>query len=286
MVDPPLSSIAVGATPKLATGACGDWRANLAAVFVDRGTRAEVAFPGRYPASCGEREWWVSLLDHPAYVHAMFDTYFRAAGGRFAGGWKNGVAPRDVKPFATLESPPLWDVVRDVNKLSNNVMARQMFLTLATVEFAGARDHLRRDRYRAAAGSRGATSGCRNWCSTTAPGSPGASGFPPAAWRGCSSPRTRATSARNSRARSPSRRRTAPCSAGSRTAPLPARRWSRPGRLTARARIAGYVIDRSGRRFVVVAIVNGTSAAWAQAALDYLVQWVYQYGATWAPPSR
>jgi D-alanyl-D-alanine carboxypeptidase/D-alanyl-D-alanine-endopeptidase (penicillin-binding protein 4) len=50
--------------------------------------------------------------------------------------------------------------------------------------------------------------------------------------------------------------------------------------------IAGYVIDRSGRRFVVVAIVNGTSAAWAQAALDYLVQWVYQYGATWAPPSR
>ena len=31
-----------------------------------------------------------------------------------------------------LESPPLYDVVRDVNKLSNNVMARQVFLTLAT----------------------------------------------------------------------------------------------------------------------------------------------------------
>ena len=34
-------------------------------------------------AACGEREWWVSLLDHPTYVHGMFETYFRAAGGRF-----------------------------------------------------------------------------------------------------------------------------------------------------------------------------------------------------------
>ena len=30
-----------------------------------------------------------------------------------------------------MESPPLYDIVRDVNKLSNNVMARQIFLTLA-----------------------------------------------------------------------------------------------------------------------------------------------------------
>ena len=54
-------------------------------------------------------------------------------------------APRDAAPFATLESPPLYDIVRDVNKLSNNVMARQIFLTLATDERAAAGD----DRARA-----------------------------------------------------------------------------------------------------------------------------------------
>ncbi len=64
----------------------------------------------------------------------MFATYFTAAGGRFTGGWKEGRAPRDAIPFVTLESPPLFDVVRDVNKLSNNVMARQVFLTLATAK--------------------------------------------------------------------------------------------------------------------------------------------------------
>ncbi len=92
-VEPSLRAVALGAPPKLGAGPCGDWRATIGASFVDQGTRAEAAFAGRYPASCGERDWWVSLLDHPTYVHGMFDTYFRAAGGRFTGGWRDGVAP-------------------------------------------------------------------------------------------------------------------------------------------------------------------------------------------------
>ncbi|MEP7182959.1 MAG: D-alanyl-D-alanine carboxypeptidase, partial [Betaproteobacteria bacterium] len=125
VVEPPLAAIRIGAVPRLAGGDCGDWRSTIGASFADRGTSADASFPGRYPAACGEREWWVSLLDHPTYVHGMFDAYFREAGGRFAGGWKNGRAPPGATPFAVLLSPPLYDVVRDVNKLSNNVMARQ-----------------------------------------------------------------------------------------------------------------------------------------------------------------
>jgi D-alanyl-D-alanine carboxypeptidase/D-alanyl-D-alanine-endopeptidase (penicillin-binding protein 4) len=47
--------------------------------------------------------------------------------------------------------------------------------------------------------------------------------------------------------------------------------------------LAGYVIDNEGRRYVVVAIVNHPSAARSQPALDFLVQWVYRNGASWAP---
>ena len=47
--------------------------------------------------------------------------------------------------------------------------------------------------------------------------------------------------------------------------------------------LAGYVIETSGRRFTVVAIVNDRNAARAGPALDYLVQWVFQRGATWDP---
>src|SRR5512133_3290641 len=61
----------------------------------------------------------------------MFTAYFRAAGGRFDGGLVERKAPVGQPPIATLESPPLYDIGRDVNKLSNNVMARQVFLSLA-----------------------------------------------------------------------------------------------------------------------------------------------------------
>ena len=50
--------------------------------------------------------------------------------------------------------------------------------------------------------------------------------------------------------------------------------------------LAGYVIDGEGRRFVVVAIINHRHAAGAAGALDNLVQWVYQNGATWNPASQ
>jgi D-alanyl-D-alanine carboxypeptidase/D-alanyl-D-alanine-endopeptidase (penicillin-binding protein 4) len=39
--------------------------------------------------------------------------------------------------------------------------------------------------------------------------------------------------------------------------------------------IAGYLLDRSGRRHVVVMIVNHPNAAEAQPAMDALLHWAY-----------
>ena len=50
--------------------------------------------------------------------------------------------------------------------------------------------------------------------------------------------------------------------------------------------LAGYVIDKDGRRFIVAAIVNHPNAWRAGAALDYLVQWVYVEGGTYDPQLR
>ena len=47
--------------------------------------------------------------------------------------------------------------------------------------------------------------------------------------------------------------------------------------------LTGYVIDANGKRFIVVALINHANAARGQPALDYLVQWVYRFGATWQP---
>src|SRR4029453_1062121 len=59
--EPRLPELTLGPPPALAASDCGDWRNALAATFVNHSDRAAVSFGGRYAASCGEHEWWVSL---------------------------------------------------------------------------------------------------------------------------------------------------------------------------------------------------------------------------------
>ncbi|HET7096391.1 MAG TPA: D-alanyl-D-alanine carboxypeptidase/D-alanyl-D-alanine-endopeptidase, partial [Casimicrobiaceae bacterium] len=130
--EPPLANVAVRGAPRLVAGDCADWRSVLSASFVNGADRAQANFGGRYAAACGERDWYVALLDHRHYALAMFTHYWLEAGGTFSGGVRDGNVPAGAKPLAILQSAPLYDAVRDINKLSNNVMARQLFLTLAT----------------------------------------------------------------------------------------------------------------------------------------------------------
>jgi len=53
------------------------------------------------------------------------------SGGKLRGKVREGKAPDDAKPLMRVESEPLANLVRDMNKFSNNVMARQIFLALS-----------------------------------------------------------------------------------------------------------------------------------------------------------
>ena len=85
---------------------------------------------GTFPASCGERKQHVSLLPHPDYVHAMFRALWQELGGTLRGEMREGTVPASATLFATHNSAPLSELMRDINKFSNNVMARQLFLSL------------------------------------------------------------------------------------------------------------------------------------------------------------
>jgi D-alanyl-D-alanine carboxypeptidase/D-alanyl-D-alanine-endopeptidase (penicillin-binding protein 4) len=52
-------------------------------------------------------------------------------GGGLAGQVRAGAVPAGLAPAFELQSPTLAEVVRDINKFSNNVMAQQLFLTLS-----------------------------------------------------------------------------------------------------------------------------------------------------------
>ena len=82
---PDLPQVAVGRTPVPVDGPCGDWRESVDAAWILQPRAAAASFPGRFPRDCGERDWYVALLDHPNYVHGIFRAAFASTGGRFDG---------------------------------------------------------------------------------------------------------------------------------------------------------------------------------------------------------
>jgi serine-type D-Ala-D-Ala carboxypeptidase/endopeptidase (penicillin-binding protein 4) len=273
-LEPPLASIAMRGAPRLVPGECNDWRDALRASFDNRADHAEATFGGQYASGCGERDWYVALLDHPHYVHAMFARYWSDAGGRFAGGVRDGKAPRGAKPIATLLSPPLYDAVRDINKLSNNVMARQLFLTLST------------SAHPPPATTAQATDVIRRWLAKRK------LNFPELVLEnGSGLSRRERISARSmarlllAADRAPVRGEYVSSLAVAATDGTMRKRFAddevadqallKTGTLEGVRALAGYVLGHGGKRYVVVCFVNHANAARARRALDLLVEGVY-----------
>jgi serine-type D-Ala-D-Ala carboxypeptidase/endopeptidase (penicillin-binding protein 4) len=126
--EPPLAGLAVDATVPLTQAACGDWRGGLQARFDDPNA---IRFAGSYPARCGERPWPVAYVEPGQYAARALEGLWRAGGGLLTGSTRLGPVPPQARLLHEAPSLPLADIVADINKHSNNVMAQQVFLTLA-----------------------------------------------------------------------------------------------------------------------------------------------------------
>jgi serine-type D-Ala-D-Ala carboxypeptidase/endopeptidase (penicillin-binding protein 4) len=93
--------------------------------------QSRLTFTGVFPYGCGEKQRNFSLLNRNQYLAALFGQLWRDLGGSFRGAVRDGTVPERARWLTTWESPPLADVIRDINKFSNNVMARQLYLTLS-----------------------------------------------------------------------------------------------------------------------------------------------------------
>ena len=127
--EPPLSGVQMQHSVPLSNGDCGDYRSALKADFSDP---AAIRFGGAYPANCGERVWATAYADPKSYATRAVDGMWREMGGKLAGSVRYASVPATLtRPAFEISSPPLPEVIRDINKYSNNVMAQQLFLTLS-----------------------------------------------------------------------------------------------------------------------------------------------------------
>ncbi|HKA44322.1 MAG TPA: D-alanyl-D-alanine carboxypeptidase/D-alanyl-D-alanine-endopeptidase, partial [Burkholderiales bacterium] len=131
VMEPALPQVQIVNQLVLDSAPCGDWVTRLKLDAQGAANAARFQFAGHYARDCGERARNFSVLSHQQYVLALFTQLWRELGGVFAGGVREGAGTRDARLIASLQSPALAEIVRDINKYSNNVMARQLFLTLA-----------------------------------------------------------------------------------------------------------------------------------------------------------
>ena len=125
--EPPLAGVQMQQSVPLSSGDCNDYRAALKADFSDP---ARIHFAGVYPASCAEKVWPVAYADPHSFAVRAVEGLWREMGGKLAGKVREGRVP-ELAPAFEMSSPPLAEVIRDINKFSNNVMAQQLFLTLS-----------------------------------------------------------------------------------------------------------------------------------------------------------
>ena len=263
--DPPLAGTAVDASVPLGAGPCEDWRAGLRIDFTDP---ARLRLAGAYPASCGEKTWPVAHPDARGYNARALAGLWREIGGSLSGSVRDGSAPA-TRPSFELASPSLAEVVRDINKFSNNVMAQQLFLSVALVQ-------------RGSASPQAAREVLRDWIEARL--GPGASDVVIDNGSGLSrSARTSALSLARllmvawTSPVMPELMSSLPVAGldGTlrRARMQPGRSHLKTGSLRDVVGIAGYVLSASGRRYVVVAIVNHPNAGAARPALEALTQW-------------
>jgi serine-type D-Ala-D-Ala carboxypeptidase/endopeptidase (penicillin-binding protein 4) len=131
LMETPSEGLRVDNRLKAGNGSCGsDWKDALTIRLIpeEKGNRLE--FSGTYSALCGERSLNLSPLPAEAHTTGLIRSLWQELGGTLAGQVRGGSVPVGAQRVAQHESPPLADAVRDINKFSNNVMARQVYLTI------------------------------------------------------------------------------------------------------------------------------------------------------------
>ena len=284
--DPPLASVQMQNTVPLSAGAngaaladCGDYRAQLKADFADP---FRLAFSGSYPPACGEKTWSIAYPDPASYAARAIAGLWQEMGGKLGGRVREGLVPPGLTPVFEMESPTLAEVIRDINKYSNNVMAQQLFLTLSLQQPGGASNEASRELVRGWWQARfGEQNGGQDvpvldngsGLSRLERVTPqGLARMLQTAYVSGAMPELMASLPIMGVDGTLRRGKSRPSTLSQGWAHL------KSGSLRDSTALAGYVHTPSGRRLVVVAIVNHANAPAARPALEALVDWAVKEG--------
>ena len=135
-LETPLAGAAIENQLQPGDGPCSDWKDGVQSTISGN---FKITLKGKFPRSCTPQT--LQLAAHGPelvgeaganrYAEALIRGLWQEMGGTWNGKAISGTKPASATLIASSESQPVAQLVRDINKYSNNVMARQLFLLLA-----------------------------------------------------------------------------------------------------------------------------------------------------------
>ena len=129
--DPELDNLEIRNRLTLAEGPCTGYQGGISFAIDDPDTLSRVVLDGAFPTSCGSYTLSRTVLQHDTYLYGLFRALWSDLGGSLTGRLVGGSIPEGAALARTWQSPSLAEVIRSINKNSNNVMTRQLVLTIA-----------------------------------------------------------------------------------------------------------------------------------------------------------
>ena len=272
VIDPPSRHIKVTGEVAWTDQACPG-SPSVGTSIMATGGGATIQVSGSAAGSCGEFSVYRLALSQPAHFDTVFRQIWTELGGTLAKDIRDGVTPPRATLVAWHDSESLSDMIRHVNKFSNNVMARLLLLTLGAEEVGrGATPQTGAQAAMRVLQSQGVDT--RGWTIDNGAGlsrearltASGLASMLHAAWKSPMMPEFMSSLAISGVDGTVKRRLRSDEARG--------RAHLKTGTLRDVRAIAGYVLGASGKRYLVVSMANSERSTAIRAFDDALISWL------------
>lgn len=130
LIDPPVPGLRIAGDVAWSDAVCPGSPGVVTQVS-SAGADATITVSGQAAGSCGEFSVYRLVQPQQRHFETTFQMLWRELGGTLGKGFREGKVPGGATLLTWRDSEPLSEAIRWVNKQSNNVMARTLLLTLA-----------------------------------------------------------------------------------------------------------------------------------------------------------
>ncbi|MGD2168013.1 MAG: D-alanyl-D-alanine carboxypeptidase/D-alanyl-D-alanine-endopeptidase [Gammaproteobacteria bacterium] len=129
-LEPPLRNVSIENNLSLGAGRCGGYQRGISFNY-GISDQDRVVLDGEFSRNCNVYSMTRSVLDHDTYAYGLFRSLWGELGGRLEGRMRHEAVAETAEPSLVWTSRPLAEILRSINKNSNNVMTRQLLYTIA-----------------------------------------------------------------------------------------------------------------------------------------------------------